>query len=496
MAESEAEPLPEHLGRVHMVGIGGAGMSGLARILLARGGQVSGSDAKESRGILALRTRGAVITIGHDPAALDSLPGGPTVVVTTHAAIPKDNPELVEARKRGIDVVLRPSVLATLMAGHRTLLVAGTHGKTSTTSMAVAALQHAGADPSFAIGGELNESGTNAHHGSGEIFVAEADESDGSLLEYPATVVVVTNIEADHLDFFGSEAAYVEVFDKFLAGVQPGGAVVACLDDPGVAALLDRTEEVLRDNRVTVLGYGHNDGAGEPESRRERFVAELLEFTGGPDGGSSRVRLHPPVVPESTEITLTTPMPGVHMALNALAAVLAANAVTADAGAASLDSLAEGIAEFSGVRRRFEYRGSAGGVRVYDDYAHHPTEVRAVLSAARVAAGGGRVIAVFQPHLYSRTQEFAREFAGALDLADEAIVLDVYGAREDPMPGVTGRLITEQMTHSGRFVPDLNDLVPAVVGLAESGDVILTLGAGDVTMQGPEILAALGKPSR
>ncbi|MFT4200891.1 UDP-N-acetylmuramate--L-alanine ligase [Gordonia sp. (in: high G+C Gram-positive bacteria)] len=549
MADSEATPLPEHLQRVHMVGIGGAGMSGLARILLARGGQVSGSDAKESRGVIALRTRGATVTIGHDPAALDALPGGPTVVVTTHAAIPKTNPELVEAKKRGIDVILRPAVLATLMSGYQTLLVAGTHGKTSTTSMAVAALQHAGADPSFAIGGELNESGTNAHHGSGSVFVAEADESDGSLLEYPATVVVVTNIEADHLDFFGTEAAYVEVFDKFLAGVQKGGAVVACLDDPGVRALLERTGKTLAKNDVTVLGYGHHTGAGK---RPEHFVAELLEFTVTPEGGSSRVRVHPPLVPETTEITLTTPMPGVHMALNALAALLASSAVldrvpagetsaAADApaepkkaaakkaatttspgkktpakkapkpadktddkavetagadrseSADTMSALAEGIAEFSGVRRRFEYRGKAGGVRVYDDYAHHPTEVRAVLSAARVAAENGRVIAVFQPHLYSRTQEFAREFASALDLADEVIVMEVFGAREDPMPGVSGRLIAERVARPARFVPDLSDLVPTVVELAAPGDVVLTLGAGDITMQGPEILAALGE---
>ncbi|MFT3900324.1 MAG: UDP-N-acetylmuramate--L-alanine ligase [Gordonia sp. (in: high G+C Gram-positive bacteria)] len=545
MADSESTPLPEHLSRVHMVGIGGAGMSGLARILLARGGQVSGSDAKDSRGVLALRTRGATVTIGHDPKALDALPGGPTVVVTTHAAIPKTNPELVEAKKRGIDVILRPAVLATLMDGYTTLLVAGTHGKTSTTSMAVAALQHSGADPSFAIGGELNESGTNAHHGSGDVFVAEADESDGSLLEYPASVVVVTNIEADHLDFFGSVEAYVEVFDKFLAGVQKGGAVVACLDDPGVRALLERSADVLRKNKVTVLGYGHHVPGGR---RPQHLVAELFEYTVTAEGGSSRIRVHPPLVAKTTEVTLNTPMPGVHMALNALAALLASHAVlerssaaTKPAGAkpgakkaaakktaatkagsttagakdaakadekaagksdgkadgdpkkASLDDLAEGIAEFSGVRRRFEYRGSEGGVRVYDDYAHHPTEVRAVLSAARVAAGDGHVIAVFQPHLYSRTQEFARDFAKALDLADEVVVTEVYGAREEPMPGVSGRLIAERVARPAQFVPDLSELVPTVVDLAESGDVVLTLGAGDITMQGPEILAALGE---
>ncbi len=199
-----AKSLPDELRRVHMVGIGGAGMSGIARILLDRGGLVSGSDAKESRGVVALRARGAAIRIGHDESSLDMLPGGPTAVVTTHAAIPKTNPELVEARRRGIPVILRPVVLAKLMAGHTTLMVTGTHGKTTTTSMLIVALQHSGFDPSFAVGGDLGEAGTNAHHGSGHCFVAEADESDGSLLEYAPDVAVVTNIEADHLDFFGS----------------------------------------------------------------------------------------------------------------------------------------------------------------------------------------------------------------------------------------------------------------------------------------------------
>ncbi|MGB6041204.1 MAG: Mur ligase domain-containing protein, partial [Gordonia sp. (in: high G+C Gram-positive bacteria)] len=252
-------PLPAELQRVHMVGIGGAGMSGLARILLARGGDVSGSDAKDSRSVLALRTRGAQVRVGHAPEALDLLEGGPTVVVTTRAAVPDDNPELVEARRRGIPVIYRPEVLALLMQGHRTVLITGTHGKTSTTSMTVVALQHCGADPSFAIGGELNESGTNAHHGSGDVFVAEADESDGSLLQYTPDIVVITNIEADHLDFFGSEAAYVEVFDNFTELIKPGGTLILCLDDPGAAALGARAVEAVTARGVTVLGYGSDD---------------------------------------------------------------------------------------------------------------------------------------------------------------------------------------------------------------------------------------------
>ena len=247
--------LPDELQRVHMVGIGGAGMSGIARILLDRGGMVSGSDAKESRGVIALRARGAAIRIGHDASSLDMLTGGPTAVVTTHAAIPKTNPELVEARRRGIPVILRPEVLAKLMAGYTTLMVTGTAGKTTTTSMLIVALQHSGFDPSFAVGGDLGEPGTNAHHGSGAYFVAEADESDGSLVQYRPDVAVVTNIEADHLDFFGSEQAYVAVFDAFMERLQPGGVVVVCVDDPGAAAFAERTAAL----GIRVLRYGSGD---------------------------------------------------------------------------------------------------------------------------------------------------------------------------------------------------------------------------------------------
>ena len=252
MTAGQLPQLPPELARVHMVGIGGAGMSGIARILLDRGGQVSGSDAKESRGLHALRARGAKIQIGHDASSLDMLDGGVTAVITTHAAIPKTNPELVEARRRGIPVILRPAVLAKLMDGRTTLMVTGTHGKTTTTSMLIVALQHCGRDPSFAVGGELGEAGTNAHHGSGDCFVAEADESDGSLLEYTPNIAVVTNIESDHLDFYGSAEAYVGVFDSFVERLAPGGALVVCTDDPGAAALAQRTEEL----GIRVLRYG------------------------------------------------------------------------------------------------------------------------------------------------------------------------------------------------------------------------------------------------
>ncbi|WP_111511686.1 UDP-N-acetylmuramate--L-alanine ligase [Mycobacterium kyogaense] len=467
-----SEQLPAELARVHMVGIGGAGMSGIARILLDRGGLVSGSDAKESRAVVALKARGAQVRIGHDASALDMLPGGPTAVVTTHAAIPKTNPELVEARRRGIPIILRPAVLAELMAGDTTLMVTGTAGKTTTTSMLIVALQHCGFDPSFAVGGDLGEPGTNAHHGSGAYFVAEADESDGSLVQYRPDIAVVTNIEADHLDFFGSEEAYVAVFDAFAERLRPGGAVVVCTDDPGAAAFAERTAAL----GIRVLRYGsgtHDDLAGA-----------LLEWQQRGTGAVATVAL----AGESGPRTMRLSVPGRHMALNALAALLAATHVGADP-----DQVLDALAEFEGVRRRFELVGTAAGVRVFDDYAHHPTKVTAALTAVRalVDEAGGRSVVVFQPHLYTRTATFAREFGEALSLADEVFVLDVYAAREQPLAGISGATIAEHVTVPVRYLPDFSTVAAAVAAAARPGDVVVTMGAGDVTLLGNEILAEL-----
>ncbi|WP_306358908.1 MULTISPECIES: UDP-N-acetylmuramate--L-alanine ligase [unclassified Nocardia] len=495
MTEETAAPveqrtdLPANLHRVHMIGIGGAGMSGIARILLSRGGLVSGSDAKESRGVLALRARGAQVRIGHDASALDLLPGGPSAVVTTYAAIPKTNPELVEANRRGIPVLLRPAVLASLMQGHRSLLVSGTHGKTSTTSMLVVALQHCGFDPSFAVGGELNESGTNAHHGTGGSFVAEADESDASLLQYAPDVAVVTNIESDHLDYFGSDEAYVQVFDDFVDRLVPGGKLVVCLDDPGSLGLAERTVARLADDDrgIQVLGYGSAGVAtGVP------VAARLHSWEPRDVGGVAQFQLADEPAPR----TLRLSVPGRHMALNALGALLAARAAGADVG-----EIIQGLEGFGGVHRRFQLTGRENGVRVFDDYAHHPTEVRAVLGAAaelvaQEAADGarsrpGRVIVVFQPHLYSRTATFATKFGAALDLADEVVVLDVYGAREEPLPGVNGALVAQAVTKPVHYQPDMSRVGRQVAGLARPGDVVITMGAGDVTMLGGQILDGL-----
>ncbi|MCQ4364945.1 UDP-N-acetylmuramate--L-alanine ligase [Mycobacterium gordonae] len=469
-----AEQLPPELQRVHMVGIGGAGMSGIARILLDRGGMVSGSDAKESRGVHALQARGALIRIGHDASSLDLLPGGVTAVITTHAAIPKTNPELVEARRRGIPVVLRPVVLAKLMAGRTTLMVTGTHGKTTTTSMLIVALQHCGRDPSFAVGGELGEAGTNAHHGSGDLFVAEADESDGTLLEYTPDVAVVTNIESDHLDFYGSTDAYVGVFDSFVERLAPGGALVVCADDPGAAGLAQRTSEL----GIRVLRYGSDDSVGP-------LAARLVSWE---QHGTEAVA-HIQLAGEPQQRVMRLSVPGRHMALNALAALLAATEI-----GAPVEEVLDGLAAFEGVRRRFELVGTAYSVRVFDDYAHHPTEIGATLAAVRSVvkqSGGGRSLVVFQPHLYSRTKAFAQEFGHALDAADEVFVLDVYGAREQPLAGISGATVAEHVSVPVRYLPDFSAVAEEVADAAAPGDVVVTMGAGDVTMLGPEIVAAL-----
>ncbi len=457
-------PDPEDLGPVHFVGIGGAGMSGIARILLARGVAVSGSDRRDTPTLLALRALGARVEVGHDP---DHLGEAATVVVST--AIHPDNPELAAARQRGLRVLPRAVALASVMAGRRSVAVAGTHGKTSTTSMLTVAVQACGVDPSFAIGGDLNESGSNAHAGEGDVFVAEADESDRSFLLLAPYAAIVTNVEADHLDNYGDLAAVEEAFDRFLRTVSPSGFVVVCADDPGAA----RLRSVERPARLRTYGL-----APDADLR-------LLDLAVTAEG-TSYTAVHDGAVLGRVGIRL----PGEHMALNSAAALLAGLELGLPAA-----GLLEGLARFGGVHRRFELKGVAAGVRVFDDYAHHPTEVTAQLRAARAVAGSGRLVVAFQPHLYSRTQEFAAGFGQALALADEVVVMDVYGAREDPVPGVTGAMVADAVPlPAGRvlFEPSWSAAAPAVAARARSGDLVVTMGAGDVSMVGPEVLEALG----
>lgn len=478
--------LPSDLQHVHMIGVGGAGMSGVARILLARGGAVSGSDVRDSRTLVALEARGVKVAVGHDIANLALLDQEPDCVIVSYAAIPESNPELREARQRGIPIKTRSQVLAQLMEGYRTLLVAGTHGKTSTTSMAIVAFQGFGSDPSFAVGGALHETGTNAHHGSGDLFIAEADESDASLLQYRASMAIVTNVEPDHLNFFGTAEAYCQVFADFLDCIEPGGALIVCVDDPGSRTLAAyAVQQGLR-----VIGYGTQTAAAQAERDGIPVGGILRYWEPTVDGLRATVQLSE----ENVTRELVLPVPGEHMALNALSTLLAVREYGGD-----VEQSLESLKHFGGVNRRFQYHGKAQGIRVYDDYAHHPTEARAVLTAAREVADAdtqdtgrpGRVIVCFQPHLYSRTQEFADQFAKALDLADYAIVLDIYGAREQAIPGVTSELITSKLTIPHRYEPDFSKVPYDVIAIAEVGDIVLTMGAGNVTMEADAILSLL-----
>lgn len=479
--------VPAVLNRVHMIGIGGAGMSAVARILLDHGVAVSGSDARDSVELRSLGDRGAVVRVGHHRDALGALGQAPEIVVVSKAAIPADNPELVAARAAGIPVVTRSQVLGQLARSGRSIMVCGTHGKTSTTSMLIAGMAAAGSDPSFAVGGTVLQFGTNARGGADPVFVAEADESDGSLVHYDPDVVILTNAEPDHLDHFGTAEAYFEVFDTFLARIPASGALVVCLDDEGAAERARRAAAA----GVRVLGYRTTTGPDTGLPVAAALDTVTVDSTGARAGltldGEVRGELH-------------VGTPGEHMALNALAALLAAREVTGH-DRFDLEGFLAGLSGFGGVGRRFEPKGEArvdgGRARVFDDYAHHPTEVTAVLGAAReiVESDGGRLVAVFQPHLYSRTRIFAEEFGRALSLADEVVVLEVYGAREQPEPGVDAGLITRHVTAPVHRAADLDEALSTVTGLLAPDDVVFTLGAGDITTLGPRIVAGAGQGS-
>jgi len=466
-----AEPVPAaRLGRVHFAGIGGAGMSGIARIMLARGIAVSGSDTRSSALLGELAALGASVHVGHAAGNLGALGPGDTLVVSS--AIRADNPELAEATRRGMRVVHRAAALASVMAGRRVIAVAGTHGKTTTTSMLTTVLRECGADPGYVIGGILTETGLGAEDGSGLDFVAEADESDGSFLLLSPDVAVITNVEADHLDNYAGLADIEAAFTSF--GQRVAGLVLTCADDPGAEAVAARLDPA----RVRRYGESpHADYQLVDMAARGMTVSLTVMADRGPFG----------------EIfsRLTVGVPGHHNALNAAAAFAAA----VELGFAP-PRVAAAIAGYQGARRRMELKGEARGVRVLDSYAHHPTELAADLRAARdIVDGKGRVIAIFQPHLFSRTRIFAAEFGAALGLADEAIVLDVYAAREDPEPGVTGQLIVDAVPGGpARFVPDPARVAAVIDAIAEPGDLVLTMGAGDITALGPRLVETLGGP--
>ncbi|MFB8208954.1 UDP-N-acetylmuramate--L-alanine ligase [Streptomyces sp. NPDC056010] len=459
-----AAGIPAAMERPHFIGIGGAGMSGIAKILAQRGAKVAGSDAKESPTAEALRALGATVHIGH---AAGHLADDASCVVVS-SAIRADNPELVRAGELSIPVVHRSDALASLMGGLRSIAVAGTHGKTTTTSMLAVALSELDLDPSYAIGGDLAGPGTNATHGEGDLFVAEADESDRSFQKYDPDVAIVLNVELDHHANYASMDEIYESFETFAGKIVPGGTLVVSADQSGAVELTRRVREALP--ALTVVTYGESE------------TADVRVHKITPRGLTSEVT----VILGGKFLTFTVSVPGRHYALNAVAALAAGIALGIPA-----HNLASALGKYTGVKRRLQLKGEAAGVQVIDSYAHHPTEMTADLEAMRGAATDARLLVVFQPHLFSRTQELGTEMGQALALADASVVLDIYPAREDPAPGVTSALIIDAATAAGADVTAVHDKdrVPEVVaGMAKPGDLVLTMGAGDVTDLGPRIL--------
>ncbi|MET4924439.1 UDP-N-acetylmuramate--L-alanine ligase [Streptomyces sp. PSRA5] len=463
-----APGIPTAMERPHFIGIGGAGMSGIAKILTQRGAKVAGSDSKESGTAEALRALGATVHIGH---AAEHLADDASCVVVS-SAIRADNPELVRAAELSVPVVHRSDALAALMGGGlRSIAVAGTHGKTTTTSMLAVALTELGLDPSYAIGGDLEGPGTNARHGEGDIFVAEADESDRSFQKYDPEVAIVLNVELDHHANYASMDEIYESFETFVGKIVPGGTLVIAADQPGAVELTAKVRDL---STIKVVTYGE---AAHADVRVHKVTARGL---------TSEVT----VVLAGRFLTFTVSVPGRHYAHNAVAALAAGVALGIPA-----HNLASALGKYTGVKRRLQLKGEANGVQVIDSYAHHPTEMTADLEAMRdAAAPGSRLLVVFQPHLFSRTQELGTEMGQALALADASVVLDIYPAREDPIPGITSALIIESAERAGadvRAVSDQGAVPEAVAGMAKPGDLVLTMGAGDVTDLGPEILARL-----
>ena len=451
-------PSLEGVRRVHLIGIGGAGMRNLAKLLLARGAAVSGSDLKDSAGVRELRELGAEVAVGHDPSHV----GSPDVVIVS-SAISERNVELAEARGRGLTVWARAQALAALAAGRRVVAVAGTHGKTTTTSMVATVLERAGLDPSYLVGGDLNESGSGARSGGGDRFVLEADESDGSFLMTDPAIGIVTNVEVDHVDFYpGGRAEIESAFAEFISRC---GHVVACGDDVGAMA-------AARLAGVDAETYGVGAGCAW------RLEIEHL----GPGGARGAVR-----APNGARVALRLPVDGAHNLLDAVAAIATASCEGVEPAAA-----AEALTSFGGVHRRFEHRGSARGADFYDDYGHVPTELAVTLDVAR-RTGPRRLVAVFQPHRYSRTQALWRELGASLVDADVIVVTDVYGADQDPIPGVTGKLVVDgaaEADPSSRIVylPHRQDVVSFLDREVREGDLVVTMGCGDVWMLGDATL--------
>ena len=456
-----SQPVPADLGKVHFIGIGGSGMSGIARILLGMGHAVTGSDLRDTSNVAALRELGAEIFIGHDAANL----GNPDTVVVTSALWPT-NPEYLLAKERGIPVIHRSQALAYLTTKKRLIAVAGAHGKTTSTGMIITALQELGDDPSFVNGGVIASLGASSGSGTSELFVIEADESDGSFLHYDTAIALITNVDADHLDHYGSIEAFDAEFAKFAGGAKEFVAINA--DDPGAV----RVAKLLAGKKLILFG-----DAADADLRLHSVDASGAQVSFAVDYAGQTLRA-------------TLKVPGYHNAINATGALAVLTGLGYDAG----DALAA-IARFGGTERRFELHGERRGVKVYDDFAHHPTEVSAALAGARAVVGEHKLITVFQPHLYSRTRLMAKEFAAALAASDEVVVLDIYAAREDPEPGVTGALVSDAFANQAQvhYVANWDDAPAVAASLAGEGDFIVTMGCGDVYRMVPALLEALAK---
>ena len=446
---------------LHFIGIGGAGMSGLARIALSHGMIVTGSDSKDSSVLVALSALGARVTTIHEA---QNVIDADLVIYSNAIAI--TNVELIRAKELKLPILTRAGALSILMSESKSIAVAGTHGKTTTSSMLAVALQSCAADPSFAIGGNITASGSNAHRGTGEIFIAEADESDGSFIEYHPFAAIITNVEHDHVDFFKTPESVFQAFVDFAATIQENGFLTYCADDEGAERVVSVSEN------IQCISYGTHESAQLRIDNIELFAM----------GSRARAIWHGKSVGY-----LELQVPGHHNLLNA-AAVLATGLKLEF----SPSQLLTGLNIFRGTGRRFELKGTIHGVRVIDDYGHHPTEIRVTLAAARRLAGDGRLIVIFQPHRFSRTQAFAEGFSNTLDLADYAMVLEIYAASEKPIAGVTSKLITSKMER-GEYTPNFVEVTDSVVAMAQPGDVIVTLGAGDVSSLAPIIVDGLNR---
>jgi len=450
--------------QVHFVGIGGAGMSGIAEVLLTLGYRVSGSDGRRNDAVERLERLGAKVFIGH---AASQIEGAHVVVYSS--AVARDNPELQAARQRGIPVIPRAEMLAELMRVKYGIAIAGTHGKTTTTSMVAAVLAEAGFDPTIVVGGRVTALGANARLGQGEFLVAEADESDGSFLKLTPTIAVVTTIDAEHLDYYRDLAAIREAFLSFVNKVPFYGAAVLCADQPDIQALVPRV-----DKRVITYGLGGPADLMAAALRLSGLTARFEVLHRGESLGE-----------------LALQVPGAHNVANALAAT----AVGLDLEVA-FPVIQRALAGFTGVQRRFQVKGEAQGVLVVDDYGHHPAEIQATLAAAR----GGfdrRLVVVFQPHRYTRTLHLHAEFLGAFDGADVLLITDIYPAGEPPIPGVHARTLAEgiaaRSTREVRYVGDRGELVELLLDIVRPGDLVLVMGAGDIGVVADQVLARLAR---